>query len=95
MHHIDRNSEHRAGGIAFIYKMCLEVTPNKLLKFAQFQYMSCRIIINKMNIYISVSIDPRRHHKRDSKLHELYIHVSINNLKRCKSGLIVVGDSSR
>ena len=33
MHHVDRNSERRGGCIALIYKMCLEVRPNKLLKF--------------------------------------------------------------
>ena len=36
MHHVDRNSERRGAGIALIYKMCLEVRPNKLLKFTQF-----------------------------------------------------------
>ena len=34
-HHVDRNSERRGGGIALIYKMCLEV------KFTQFEHMSC------------------------------------------------------
>ena len=40
MHHVDRNSERRGGGIDLIYKMCLEVRPNKLLKFTQFEHMS-------------------------------------------------------
>ena len=52
MRHVDPNS--RAGGIALIYKMCLEVRPNKLLKFTQFEHMSCRVIINKINIDIVV-----------------------------------------
>ena len=52
MHHVDRNSERRGGGIALIYKMCLDVRPNKLLKCTQFEHMSCRVIINKMNIDI-------------------------------------------
>ena len=47
MHHVDRNSERRGGGIALIYKVCLEVRPNKLLKFTQFEHMSCRVIIKK------------------------------------------------
>ena len=46
MHHVDRNSERRGGDIALIYKMCLEVRPNELLKFTQFDHMSCRVIIN-------------------------------------------------
>ena len=54
MYHVDRNSERRGGGIALIYKVCLEVRPNKLLKFTQFtqfEHMSCRVIIKK-NILI-------------------------------------------
>ena len=54
MHHVDQSSERRGGGIALIYKMCLEVGPNKLLKFTQFEHMSCRVIINKMNFDIVV-----------------------------------------
>ena len=37
MHHVDRNSERGGGGIASIYKMWLEVRPNKRLKFTQFE----------------------------------------------------------
>ena len=50
MHHVDRNSERRGGGIALIYKVCLEVRPNKLLKFTQFEHMSCRVIIPKKKL---------------------------------------------
>ena len=58
MHHVDRNSELRGGCIALIYKMCLEVRPNKLVKFTQFAHMSCRVIIKKMNIDIVVFYRP-------------------------------------
>ena len=58
MHYVDRNSE-RDGGIALIYKTCLEVRPNKQLKCTQFEHiMSCRMIINKMNIDIVVFYRP-------------------------------------
>ena len=58
MHHVDRNSELRGGGIAIIYKMCLEVRPNTLLIFTQFEHMLCRVIINKMKIDIVVFYRP-------------------------------------
>ena len=44
--------------VTLIYKMCLEVRPNKLLKFTQFEHMSCRVIINEMHIDIVVSYRP-------------------------------------
>ena len=66
MYHNDRNREHMGGGIALIYKICLEVKPYKLLKFTQFEHMSCRVIINKINIDIVFFIDLGRHHKMDS-----------------------------
>ena len=58
MHHVDRNSKRRGGGITLINKMCLEVSPNKLPKFTQFEHMSCRVIINKINIDIVVFYRP-------------------------------------
>ena len=36
----------------------MEVIPNKLLKFTQFEHMSSRVIINKMNIDIVVFYRP-------------------------------------
>ena len=69
MHHVYRNSERRGGGIALIYKMCLEGRPNKLLKFTQFEHiMSCKVIINKMNIYIFVFYRPPTSPQMDSQL---------------------------
>ena len=46
MHHVDRNSEHSGRGISLIYKMRLEVRPDKILKFTQFEHMPYRVIIN-------------------------------------------------
>ena len=38
--------------------MCLEVSPNKLLNITQFEHMSYRVIINKMNIDIVIFYRP-------------------------------------
>ena len=93
MHHVDRNSERGGGGIAFIYKMCLEVRPNKLLKYTQFEHMSCRVIINKMNIdivFYRTPTSPQNGFTTTSFLDECSTIMS--QLTICKSELIVVGD---
>ena len=94
MYHVDRNSERRGGGITLIYKMCLEVRPNKLLKFTQFEHMSCRVIINKINIDIVVfyrpPTSPQNVLTTTAFLDEWSTFMS--QLTICKSELIVVGD---
>ena len=94
MHHVDRDSERRGGGIALIYKVCLEVRPNKLLKFTQFEHMSCRVIINKINIDIVVfyrpPTSPQNGLTTTAFLDEWSTFMS--QLTICKSELIVVGD---
>ena len=94
MHHVDRNSERRGGGIALIYKMCLEVRPNKLLKFTQFEHMPCRVIINKINIDIVVFYrplpSPQNGLTTTAFLDEWSTFMS--QLILCKSELILVGD---
>ena len=93
MHHVDRNSERRGGCIASIYKMCLEVRPNNLLKFTQFEHMSCRVIINKINIDIVVfyrpPTSPQNGFTTTAFLDEWSTFMS--QLTICKSELIVVG----
>ena len=72
-----------------IYKMCLEVRPNKLLK-----HMSYRVIINKMNTDIVVfyrpPASPQNGLTTTAFLEEWSTFMS--QLTICKSELIVVGD---
>ena len=94
MHHVDRNSKLRGGGIALIYKMCLEVRPNKVLEFTLFEHMSCRMIINKMNIDIIAfyrpPTSPQNGLTTTAFLDEWSIFMSQFTI--CKSELVVVGD---
>ena len=90
MYHVDRNS----GGIALIFLMCLEVRHNKLLIFTQFEHMSCRVIINKINIDIVVfyrpPTSPQNGLTTTAFLDEWSTFMS--QLTICKSEFIVVGD---
>ena len=74
--------------------MCLEVRPNKLLRFTQFEYMSCRVIINEMNIDIVVfyrpPTSPQNGFTTTAFIDEWSTFMS--QLTICKSELIVVGD---
>ena len=94
MHYIDRNSERMGGGIALIYKMCLKMTPNKLIKFTQFEHMSCRLIINEMNndivVFYRLPTSPQNGLTTTYFLDEWSTFMS--QLTICKSELIVVGD---
>ena len=94
MHPVDRNSERRGGGIALIYKVCLEVRPNKLLKFTQFEHMSCRVIIHKIYsdivVFYRPPMSPQNGLTTTAFLDEWSTFMS--QLTICKSELIVVGD---
>ena len=70
--------------------MCLEVRPNKLRKFTQFEHMSCRVIINKINIDIVVFYRPPT--SPQNGLTTTAFLDKWSQLTICKSELIVVGD---
>ena len=74
--------------------MCLEVRPNKQLKFSQFEHMSCRVILNKMNIDIVILYRPPTSPQNGLTTTAFLDEWSpfMAQLTLCKSELIVVGD---
>ena len=54
----DRTDGRRGGGVALIYKQCLDIKCNKTVKYAQFEYLLCSIVVNNSSISIVVVYRP-------------------------------------
>ena len=66
IHRADRTDGRRGGGVALIYKQCLDIKCNKTDKYAQFEYLLCSIVVNNSSISIVVVYRGHYHHKKTS-----------------------------
>ena len=58
IHRADRTDGRRSGGVALIYQQCLDIKCNKTVKYAQFEYLLCSIVVNKSSFSIVVVYRP-------------------------------------
>ena len=60
IHRTDRDDGRRGGGVALIYKECLSIKSKETVKFSQFEFIMCSLIV-KTNLQLYVLYIDHRH----------------------------------
>ena len=58
IHRADREDGRRGGGVALIFKQCLNVKRKEKVSYSQFECIICSLVINKLSLCIIVVYKP-------------------------------------
>ena len=94
IYRVDRDDGRRGGGVALIYKNSFKIKTKEVVKYVQFEYLICNLVIDNSSVSLAVVYRPPQSQENLLNTNTFLVEWAefLSNFTTTTSEIVIVGD---